>query len=78
MIFVLHFIFRNKLRKFEIMKMQKQCQNRGSDNLFGTSGSLQKNLPFILHTQGRNERGKGVQFPGRRITMGLPNHCGGR
>jgi len=29
--------------------------------------------------QGRNERGaRGAQFPERRITMGAPNHCGGR
>jgi len=26
--------------------------------------------------QGRKEGGKGAQFPGRRITMGVPNQCG--
>jgi len=28
--------------------------------------------------QARNEEGKGAQFPGRRVTMGAPNHCEGR
>jgi len=28
--------------------------------------------------QGRSEGGKGAQFPVRRVTMGAPNHCGGR
>jgi len=31
---------------------------------------------YVVHTQGRNEGGKGEQFSGRRITMGPPNHCG--
>jgi len=29
-------------------------------------------------TQGCNEGARGPQFPGRRITMGAPNHCGVR
>jgi len=32
----------------------------------------------LITTQGRNEGGKGGQFPGRWFTMGAPNHCGGR
>ena len=31
----------------------------------------------IWFYQGRNERGKGTQFQGRRITMVALNHCGG-
>jgi len=33
---------------------------------------------IVSRNQGRNEGGQGVQYPGNRITMGAPNHCGGR
>jgi len=31
-----------------------------------------------LNNQGCKEGGKEAQFPGHRITMGAPNHCGSR
>jgi len=40
---------------------------------------LQLTGKLFANVQGRNEVGeRGAQFPGRRITMGAPNQCGGR
>ena len=44
----------------------------------GRDGIFRRVHGVTLCYQGRNEGGQGVQFPWRRITMGVPNHCGRR
>ena len=62
----------------------QQCQSINKDQTCLDSNcqcqtALQKSTAVRLITkrnQGRNEGGKGAQFPGLGITMGGPNDCG--
>jgi len=42
-----------------------------------TDRSILKLSIALIRWQGRNEEEKGERFPGRQITMGMPNHCRG-
>jgi len=53
--------------------------SRVSHNPTATTNAVSILGFWIYDTQGRNEgRARGAQFPGRRITMGAPNHHEGR